>query len=58
VPTDKQPKLKVGTKDGGAFGNFIVRDEEGAEYGPSAKTRKEVEEILKDWKAYYSSPCS
>jgi hypothetical protein len=53
VPTDN-PKLKVGTKEDGAFGKFIVVDENGTEYGPSG-TRKEVEEILKDWKAYYSS---
>jgi hypothetical protein len=52
------PKLKVGTKEKGTFGNFIVLDENGIEYGPSAATRKEAEELLKDWKAYYSSPCS
>jgi len=57
VPTDN-PKLKVGTKDNGAFGKFIVVGEDDVEYGPSAATRKEAEEILKDWKAYYSSPCS
>jgi hypothetical protein len=55
---NKEPKLKIGTKENGAFGKFIVRDEDDAEYGPSAATRKEAEEILKDWKAYYSSPCS
>ena len=48
------PKLKVGTKEDGVFGKFIVRDDEGAEYGPSAATRKEAEELLKDWKAYYA----
>lgn len=57
MPTDN-PKLKVGTKDNGAFGKFIVVGEDDVEYGPSAATRKEAEEILKDWKAYYSSPCS
>lgn len=44
-------KLKIEKKDDG----FIVVDENGAEYGPMAKTRKEAEEILTDWKAYYSS---
>jgi len=50
----KEPKLKVGTKEDGVFGNFIVRDEEGTEYGPSAKTRKEADELLKYWKEYYA----
>lgn len=50
------PKLKIGTKANGNFGKFIVVDDEGAEYGPSAPTKKEAEEILHDWRAYYSSP--
>ena len=50
----EEPKLKVGTKDDGTFGKFIVRDEDGTEYGPSAPTRKEADELLKDWKAYYA----
>jgi hypothetical protein len=48
-------KLKIGTKENGNFGKFIVMDENDVEYGPSAATRKEAEEILKDWKAYYAS---
>ena len=50
-----EPKLKIGTKANGAFGKFIVMDENDVEYGPSAPTRKEAEELLKDWKAYYSA---
>ena len=50
-----EPKLKVGTKENGNFGKFIVVDENNIEYGPSAATRKEAEELLKDWKAYYAS---
>jgi hypothetical protein len=48
----RQAKLKLEiVKKGDAF---AVQDEGGVEYGPQAKTRKQAEEILKDWKAYYS----
>ena len=56
APKAAVPKLRVATKADGTFGKFIVRDEEDAEYGPSAKTREEANEILQDWRAYYSSP--
>ncbi len=44
-----KPNLEI-AKDGD---EFVVRDENGIEYGPKAPTRKAAEEILKDWKAYY-----
>ena len=44
-------KLKIAPKDDG----YIVVDENGTEFGPQVSTRKEAEELLKDWKAYYSS---
>jgi len=43
-------KLKIEQKDG----DFVVTDEKDVVYGPSAATRKEAEEILKNWKAYYA----
>jgi hypothetical protein len=33
---------------------FVVVDKNGVEYGPRAKTRKEAEEIRKDWENYYA----
>ena len=43
-------KLKVAEKGD----KFIVQDESGTEYGPEVSTRKAAEELLRDWKAYYS----
>ena len=33
---------------------FAVQDENETVYGPPVSTRKEAEELLKDWKAYYA----
>lgn len=42
-------KLKiVPTKEG-----FEVRDEKNVLYGPPVSTRKEAEQVLADWEAYY-----
>lgn len=46
----KKINLEVAKKDSG----FVVQDENGVVYGPEAKTRKEAEELLKDWVAYYA----
>lgn len=43
-------RLEIAKKDGG----FAVQDEKGTVYGPQVKTRKEAEELLKDWTAYYT----
>ena len=43
-------KLEIAKKDSG----FIVRDENDVDYGPQVSSRKEAEELLKDWKAYYA----
>jgi len=33
---------------------FAVQDENGTIYGPIAASKKEAEETLKDWRAYYA----
>jgi hypothetical protein len=43
-------KLEVAKKDD----TFVVQDASGVIYGPQVKTRKDAEELLKDWKAYYA----
>lgn len=43
--------LKIIAKGDG----YIVADEDGAEYGPQAATREEVQEILQDWRDYYAT---
>lgn len=46
-----KPKLRVeAAKEG-----FAVVDDSGTVYGPVAPTRREAEETLKDWKAYYAT---
>jgi len=44
-------KLEIAKKDD----KFVVQDENQTVYGPPVSTRKECEELLKDWKAYYVS---
>jgi len=43
-------RLEIAKKDGG----FVVQDENGTVYGPQVPTRKEADDLLKDWKAYYA----
>lgn len=45
----KKIKLRI-AKEGELF---AVYDQDGVHYGPSAASRKEIEQILKDWKGYY-----
>jgi hypothetical protein len=50
-PTSRREKskLSIAKKDNG----FVVQDENGVVYGPQAASRKQIEEVLTDWKAYY-----
>jgi hypothetical protein len=51
-PTTRREKFKlsIAKKDNG----FVVQDENGVVYGPQAANRKQIEEVLNDWKAYYA----
>ena len=42
-------KLEIAKRGDG----FVVQDENGTVYGPQVAARREAEELLKDWKAYY-----
>jgi len=44
-------KLEIAKKADG----FVVQDENQTVYGPPVGSRKEAEELLKDWKSYYAS---
>jgi hypothetical protein len=46
--------MKVKLEIGKTGDKFVVKDENGIEYGPAVSTRKEAEELLKDWRAYYA----
>jgi hypothetical protein len=50
-PTSRREKFKLEVAKQGD--GFAVQDENDVVYGPTVKTRKEAEELLKDWKAYY-----
>jgi len=51
-PTSQRGKPKLAVAKHGD--EFAVKDEGGVVYGPQTATRKQAEEILKDWKAYYA----